>query len=184
MPALLLADVSGATYDVEDLWDRLLVERGWYSTPSGPADAYRTRSGPLPADLSGPGAPLGKGYETFAIMQVVDTVGRRTGPLAFGFFDKGGADDHAEACALKAFAPTAAMRGGTLMVVVDQTVCPSCVSKLIDWAGKAGVQTVAAFLPTRKAVRGNGTVSPKTAARTAVMARRPDLQFIHQGIKG
>ena len=109
-----------------------MIERGFLSSPSGTRDAYRVSPANLPNDKGGPGTPVGKGYETLAIIEIVDAGGRRIGPLGLGLFEKGGFHKHAEAEILKILSKIPEMREGRMIVIVDTPVCPSCTSKLGD----------------------------------------------------
>jgi hypothetical protein len=63
--------------------------------------------------------------------------------------------------------------GGKLIVAVDQRPCPDCAARLRALARRLGLSEIEVWGPTRDSMRGAGTVSPKTAARTATMAGRP-----------
>lgn len=182
MPAMLMEPAGGETFAPHQLWERLLIERGFLSSPSGTKDSYRIRPANLPDDLSGPGAPLGKGYETLAIIQVTDKAGERIGPLGLGMFAGGGADRHAEAEILRKLPASPRMRGGRMIVVVDTPVCPSCTSKLVVWGKEAGLAAIDTYVPERPSMVGGVMASAKTTARTAVMVGRPRLHLRFQGI--
>jgi hypothetical protein len=92
----------------EELWDTVQSRRGFESSSSGAGDSYRSSAATVPPgslrldandNPISRGAPLGKGYETFAGLQLVSEDGRREG-LATGFFDSGGPENHAEAQAV------------------------------------------------------------------------------------
>jgi len=175
---------TGPALSPWELWEHLLVQRGFLSSPAGPRDAYRSRPATLPADLSGPGSPVGKGYETLAILQLADKDGHRVGPLGLGFFEHGGADRHAEAQAIRGLrrhGPSSLPRG-KLTVVVETPVCPSCASRLVAYARDTGLAAVDTYVPERPSMTGPGMARPKTSARTAAMAGRPALQLRFQGL--
>jgi hypothetical protein len=182
MSAMLMTPVTGETFEPEKLWERLMIERGFLSSPSGVRDAYRAIPATLPDDMSGPGAPVGKGYETLAIIQIVDKGGQRVGPLGLGLFETGGYDKHAEAEILKILGTGPEMRNGRMIVVVDTPVCPSCTSKLVTWAKAVGLAAIDTYVPERQSMTSDGMASPKTAARTAAMSGRPKLHLRFQGL--
>jgi hypothetical protein len=72
MPAILMAPVSDETLEPAQPWESLMIESGFLSSPRGAKDAYRTQPATLPDDMSGLGAPAGKGYETLAIIEILD----------------------------------------------------------------------------------------------------------------
>jgi len=185
MPAMLMEPASGDTLGPQQLWDQLMVQRGFLSSPSGQKDAYRHIPATLPADMSGPGSPVGKGYETLAIIEILSKQGIRVGPLGLGVFDTGGFDKHAETEALKLLKASPKMKGGKMIVVVETPVCPSCASKLIGWAKKEEVNLLAidTYVPERQSMTSNSMASPKTTARTATMAGRPTLHLRFQGLQ-
>lgn len=176
MPAMPIP-VFGETLKPQQLWERLMIERGFLSSPSGAKDAYRTKPATLPDDMTGPGAPVGKGYETLAVIEILDKSGRCIGPLGVGLFDGGGLDQHAEAEVLKILLPDPKMREGRMIVVVDTPVCPSCANRLVAWAQTAKLGIIDTYVPERQSMTSDATVSPKTASRTATMAGRPQLHL-------
>ena len=183
MPAIGIIPVSNETFSPKSLWERLMVERGFLSSPSGVKDAYRASAATLPDDMSGPGAPVGKGFETLAIVQIVDKEGQRVGALGLGMFETGGFDKHAEAEALKVLQPSIEMRNGRMIVVVDTPVCPSCTSKLVTWAKNAKLAAIDTYVPVRQSMTSARAASPKTTSRTASMSGRPELHLRFQGLE-
>ena len=177
MPAMLMSPASGATFDEYQLWERLMIERGFLSSAGGPKDAYRASPATLPRNMEGPGAPVGKGYETLAIIEIVDKGSRRVGPLGLGIFETGGPDRHAEAEILKLLNVTPEMQKGRMIVVVDTPVCPSCTGKLLMWGKNAGLSVIDSYVPERQSMTSNAMASPKTTARTAAMSGRPNLHL-------
>jgi hypothetical protein len=163
----------------QQLWASVVqAQRGFLSSPSGTADAFRRLPATLPGQLADPhfkGAPVGKGYETFAGIQLLDSNGRRV-DVGFGFFDGGGLDQHAEAKALRGLEKhgPASVPGGRMMVVVDQEPCPSCRERLIAFARAKGIVTIEPWVPQRDSmVQPGQTVRPKHAARSSFQADRP-----------
>jgi hypothetical protein len=160
----------------EQLWRQAVQsQRGFHSSPSGPADAYRRTPATLPRDLSGPGAPAGKGYETFAAIQVLDKDGRRVA-VGADYFDGGGTDNHGEARAIKGLERDgpSEVPGGKLMVVVEKDPCPSCEQRLLEYARKRRVTVIEIHVPERASMTNpTRMVTPKQAARTSFQAERP-----------
>lgn len=167
----------------QQLWTEVVqAQRGFLSSASGAADAFRKQPATLPIQFHDPhfqGAPVGKGYETFAGIQLLDKRGQRV-EIGFGFFEGGGLDQHAEAKALRGlekYAP-ATVPGGRLMVVVDQTPCPSCRKRLVTYARSRAIVQVDIWVPERDSMTRSGqSVSPKQAARSSFQANRPDLRL-------
>ena len=167
----------------QQLWTNVVqAQRGFLSSSSGAADAFRKQPATLPARFNDPnfkGAPVGKGYETFAGIQLLDKSGHRI-EIGFGFFEGGGFDQHAEAKALRGLekhAP-ATVPGGRLMVVVDQTPCPPCRERLVAYARSRAILQIDIWVPERESMTHRGqAVSPKQAARSSFQANRPDLRL-------
>jgi hypothetical protein len=136
--------------------------------------------GALDVDAAGnpvaKGAPLGKGYETVASVQVLDADGNQVG-VARGIFHSGGPENHAEARAVRALenSTPARVQGGRLVVVGDQTICPTCRARLVAYAESRGLTVIEPHEPSRARVRGQGSVSPKTASRTSTKGGMPQL---------
>jgi hypothetical protein len=173
----------------EEMWAQLVQsKRGFESSPSGAGDTHRSSPATLPPgslrlDEAGKptatGAPLGKGYETFAGVQVVDAEGNRVA-LAADSFRGGGPDRHAEArCvrALEARGP-ARVAGGKLVVVSDQTICPTCRQRLINYAKSRGLTLIEPHEPVRPKMVGAGEATPKTTSRSSTQAGRPQLSVV------
>lgn len=165
----------------EEMWRQLVQDqRGFTSTPSGPGDRYRSQPGTLPPGALNPGvrgAPLGKGYETYSALQVLDENGQRVA-LAAEAFDGTGADGHAEARSIRALenGGPARVENGRLIVVVDQEICTSCRARLIAYAERRGISRIEAHLPLRDHMTRPGMpVSPKTASRSSTQGGRPTL---------
>ena len=161
MPAMLMTPATDETFNESLLWERLMIERGFLSSPSGTKDAYRASPATLPNDMEGPGAPVGKGYETLAIIQIFATGGRRIGPLGLGLFETGHFDKHAEAEILKILSASPDMRKGRMIVVVDTPVGPSCTGKLVTWAKNAGLAAIDTYVPERQSMTSKAMASPK-----------------------
>lgn len=156
--------------------------RGFASSSGGAADGLRLMPATIPgmavAGESGHG--IGKGFETFAGIQVLDRQGRSVG-LAADFFDGGGPDNHAEARAirgLRGLVRTGEAAGGKLMVVVEKEPCPSCTVRLLSYAREQQLSEINTYLPTRQSMTSLRQVSPKTASKTSFMAERPTLNVV------
>lgn len=155
-------------------------QRGFTSSASGAGDGHRAQPATLPSDAFTPGAkgaPVGKGYETYGALQVLDENGHRVA-IAAEPFDGTGADGHAEARSIRALESRgpARVENGRLIVVVDQEICPSCRARLVAYAERKGIATIEAHIPVRESmVRSGSMVSPKTASRSAMQAGRPAL---------
>jgi hypothetical protein len=164
-----------------EMWRQLVQnQRGFTSSPSGPGDRYRSQPATLPPgalDKGVKGAPLGKGYETYGVLQILDENGQRVA-IAAEAFDGSGPDGHAEARSIRALEASgpARVENGRLIVVVDQEICPACRSKLIAYAERKGISTIEPHLPARESMTRTGvTVSPKTASRSSTQGGRPAL---------
>ena len=173
----------------EEMWTQLVQsKRGFESSPSGPGDTYRAVPATVPVgslatdDAGNPigkGVPLGKGYETFAAVQVVDGDGNGVA-LAAGQYLHGGADQHAEARCVRGLElhGPAELVGGKLVVVSDQSICATCRQRLLDYARSRGLTVIEPFEPVRPKLLGVGEVSPKTASRSSTQAGRPKLTVV------
>jgi hypothetical protein len=169
--AAITANPLTAALTPEEMWTQLVQSlRGFESSPSGAADAARRQAATLPPGALAPGAKgqnVGKGFETFGSIQIIDDGGKR---LAIGsdWFSGGGIDAHAEAKVIRALDRGGLKaEGGRIVVVVDQAPCPHCTEKLKALSRKLGAD-LEVHVPEREALRMAGkTVSPKTAAVTS-----------------
>jgi hypothetical protein len=164
-----------------EMWRQLVqAQRGFTASPSGAGDRYRSQPATLPPGALDPGArgaPLGKGYETYGALQVLDENGHRVA-VAAEAFDGSGPDGHAEARSIRALEAKGPSRveNGRLIVVVDQDICPSCRAKLIAYAERTGISTIEPHLPERASMTRPGVnASPKTSSRSSTQAGRPAL---------
>jgi hypothetical protein len=172
-------DVTSRPLSAEQLWSSVVkADRGFLSSPAGSIDGVRKVPATLPPGFGDPkfqGVPVGKGYETFAAIQLLDRNGRRV-EVGTGFFDGGGPDNHAEARALRGLEKwvTAMLEGGRMMVVVEKEPCASCRLRLIDFASKKGLTEIEVYLPERESMTRPGqNVTSKQASRTSFQAGRP-----------
>jgi hypothetical protein len=156
--------------------------RGFASSSGGTADALRLIPATVPgmAIAGGSGHGIGKGFETFAGIQVVNRQGKSVG-LAADFFDGGGPDNHGEARAIRGLRglvrPGEAI-GGKLMVVVEKEPCPNCTVRLLSYAREQQLSEIETYLPTRQSMTSLRQVTPKTASKTSFMADRPSLNVV------
>lgn len=164
-----------------EMWQQLVQsQRGFTASSSGAGDGYRSKPATLPPGALDPGAkgaPLGKGYETYSALQVLDENGHRVA-VAAESFDGSGPDGHAEARSIRALEAKgpARVENGRLIVVVDQEICPSCRARLIAYAERKGITTIEPHLPVRDSITRTGvSVSPKTASRSSTQGGRPTL---------
>lgn len=156
-----------------EMWQIIQTNRGFQSSPSGAVDSTRRSPATLPPGVSAGdrGNPVGKGYETFACIQVIDADGEVV-DVAAGFFEHGGLDDHAEAQGIRGLAhlDSSKTAGGKLMVVVDQDVCQSCEARLRSFAERLRIQVIEVHVPERVNFNNPARMaSPKTTARTSFM---------------
>jgi len=162
----------------DEMWRHVLHnQRGFLSSPSGPRDLYRSSPAALPSNSSDKiGAPVGKGYETFAVIQVVDKDGRQVA-LGADFFDGGGPEKHGEARTIRGlerFFQVSNAEGGWMIVVTEKDPCPSCEAGLIDYGRRKGLRKIEIYMPERAAMTKLAKmVTGKTASRSSFQAGRP-----------
>jgi hypothetical protein len=158
----------------DEIWHQTVQsQRGFQSSPSGAADKYRRQPATIPpsAAAGDRGSAVGKGYETFSGIQLLDKDGRRVA-FGAGFFDGGGLENHAEAKIVRGLEKNgpATVPDGRLIVVVEQDCCPSCEARLKQYAQKVGLTEIEIHVPVRESLRQAGKiVAPKTAATTSFM---------------
>ena len=156
--------------------------RGFASSSGGAADSLRRIPATIPdkAVAGSTGHGIGKGFETFAGIQVLNKQGKSVG-LAADFFDGGGPDNHGEARAirgLRGLVRTGEATGGKLMVVVEKDPCASCTVRLLSYAREQQLSEIDIYLPTRQSMTSLLEVTPKTASKTSFMAGRPRLDVV------
>jgi hypothetical protein len=157
-----------------EMWlQSVQAKRGFESTRSGdPGDELRKQAATIPhgAAPGDKGTVVGKGYETFAGIQVLDKDGRRVAYGADRYPGGGHVDNHAEAKIVRGLEKNgpAYVPGGRLIVVVEKDCCPSCEARLRAYAQKRGLKLIEIYLPEREDLRINGRmVSSKRAAITS-----------------
>jgi hypothetical protein len=156
----------------DEMWHQAVQsQRGFQSSPRNAADKYRRQPATIPpkAAPGDKGSAVGKGYETFSGIQLLDQDGRR---VAFGadFFDGGGPENHAEAKIVRGFEKNGAatVPNGRLIVVVERDCCPYCEARLRQFAQKVGLTKIEIHVPLRESLRqAEKLVTPKTAATTS-----------------
>ena len=154
------------------MFNRLSHERGFLLTrPSEAANPTR--------DPAGVGRGVGpdrtlRGAEVLAVIQVVDREGRPVGGLGLGahrLLPGGHAEEQALAGIARDIPPSTDLKGGRMMVIVDQYPCgpgsANCGQQLRDFARQRGL-TLEVRVPLRENVQRPGqVVSPRTASRGA-----------------
>ena len=167
---------------LEERWKYTVQQqRGFNSSSGGKQDAFRSQPATLPqGPLGGPkgvGAPVGKGFETFASIQIVTKDGQKVG-LAADFFDGGGAENHGEARAIRGLENSAPARveGGRMIVLTEKDPCSSCEQRLVAYARSRGIPEVEVYVPDRSSLTNPSvSVTPKQASRTSFQAGRPEV---------
>jgi hypothetical protein len=116
----------------------------------------------------GPGGPAGRGYNTYAVVQVIGKDGRL---IAWGEGRYSGAGPHAEQIAIDQIRSRLGGRdasGARIEVVGDKVVCPDvCTPDLQRLASDIRASSVTGYVFQRAKVSGTGLASEKTTARTA-----------------
>lgn len=181
------------TLTPQEMWTQLLQDkRGFESSASGPGDDYRSVPATVPLgslrlDEAGnpiaTGQQLGKGYETFAGVQVIDRDGNGVA-LAADHYRRGGAGQHAEARCVRTLERHGPGRiaGGKMVVVSDQSICPTCRQTLLDYARSRGLTVIEPYEAVRPKMVGFGDASPKTSSRSSTQAGRPALTLVLRGL--
>ena len=148
----------------EELLKFLQSQRGFGTSTPGPPEF----------DPQGIGRPTGKGYQTYAAIQIIDKEGHQL-KVGIGAYVSGG-EAHGEAQAIGALRggiAEGAAKGGKMMVAVEQLPCPGCDSSIRSFAKEIGVTEYSVYVPQRESLRTPGTfVRPKTASTTAFQGGR------------
>lgn len=149
----------------EELLNFLLNQRGFGTSQPGPPTI----------DPKGIGKPTGKGYQTYAAIQIVDKEGKQI-KVSVGAYLSGG-DLHGETQAINnlrnSLPEGVKLEGGKMMVAVEQLPCPNCDSSIKSFAKELGVSEYAVYVPQRESIRTPGQfVKPKTAATGAFQGGR------------
>lgn len=107
------------------------------------------------------------GSDTRIIMQILDAEGRRV-LIAIG---RNSSPVHAENALIRRILHViesyrARLPGGEIQIVVNQHVCPQCITDLTTFAANHGISTVTSHIFRRTALRGSGMASPRTTFST------------------
>jgi len=216
-PALARTPLKTATIPAmtpEDMWNKIIAARGFEEAiPVHQLEATKARldvmeaqlkknpSPPLQHDyrnllnrynlskLGSPGGAAGGGFNTFALIQVVDQNGNIVG-TAMGKYTGG---DHAEEIAvaqLRKQLTGQKLAGGRIEVVGDKVICSKrCAPALTQFAKDIEVDRVEGHVFTREKIVGAGEATEKTTARTATKAssegkpltRRSEVVYARSG---
>ena len=154
--------------------DFVLSTRGFASSPSGAPQIDPKGIG---------GKQLGKGYETYGVVQLVDKDGKLVA-VELGRYSGGGKKEkHAEREIIKSLKANlskrqiARLRGGRMQAVIEKEPCPTCGPALDKLAKELKLAEYQVYTPTRAKARGKGKVKPKTAATTAAKGNVPELKL-------
>lgn len=131
--------------------------------------------GPQAIDPKGIGKPTGKGYQTYAAIQVVDGQGNQ---VAVGIGGYGAADarhgEHMAIDQLRASLKGKEVPGGRVVVAVEQIPCPDCAAKIKAFAAEVKASSWEVYVPQRASVANpSKLVKPKTASTTVFQGQRP-----------
>jgi len=181
MPTILMSRVSSETFEPKQLWERLMLERGFPSSPIGLKDAYTASPATLPDDVSGPAAPVGKGDESLAIIRIVNKAGRRVGPSGKDFFCASSRQKVRRSGSVEEAGLRSRDAQRRMIVVVDTPVCRPCTSMLLAWAKLARRAAIDAYVPGQQSMTSAAMASPKTTAQIAAMSGGPELHLRIQG---
>ena len=133
-----------------------------------------SKPGPPKIDPKLRGKPTGKGYQTYAAVQIADRQGNQV-KVSIGAY-LGGRKGHGETEAIAAMRRSlggADVRGGKLMVAVEQLPCKGCDSEIKRLARELGLARYEVYVPERARVKGSGNVKPKTASTTVFQGGNP-----------
>jgi hypothetical protein len=126
-------------------------------------------------DPTSVGSAVGKGYETYAAVQLIDKEGNQilTGIGAYVSKNAPHGEQAAVAALRRSLPPGTDLTGARMMVAVDQVPCDGCSSALDAFAEEVGVSKMEIFIPSRPSLTNPAAAaSAKTAARTATMVGR------------
>ncbi len=147
----------------------MLSQRGFSSSPPGTPNPNELSPGQV-------GRNMGAGFQTFAAVQITDRNGNQIRTGIGAYFGGGGSHAEAEAIrALRSGLPRGVnLRGGRMMVVVDQVPCSGCDAGLKTFAQELRLERLDVYVPSRPFVRDpSRTAKPKTSARGAFRGDRP-----------
>ena len=134
-----------------------------------------SKPGALSIDPAGIGKPTGKGYQTYAAIQIVDKEGNQIKVSVGAYLS--GKDMHGETQAISALRNSLPegtdLKGSKMVVVVEQFPCANCDSAIKNFAKEIGVSEYSIYVPARSSLTKAGElVKPKTAATSAFQGGR------------
>ena len=134
-----------------------------------------SKPGTLSIDPAGIGKPTGKGYQTYAAIQIVDKEGNQIKVSVGAYLS--GKDMHGETQAISALRNSLTegidLKGSKMVVVVEQFPCANCDSAIKNFAKEIGVSEYSIYVPARSSLTKPGElVKPKTAATSAFQGGR------------
>lgn len=144
--------------------------------------AFATSSPGVPAfDPKGIGTPTGKGYQTYAAIQVLDAKGTPVKVSIGGYLGRGSPHgEEAAIAALRQSIPASVnLKGGSMIVAVEQVPCAGCDSAIEHAAQEMGLSHYEVYVPSRESLTAPGTgtlVKPKTGATSAFQGGRPPTE--------
>jgi Domain of unknown function (DUF4157) len=149
-----------------ELLDFLKTQRGFGSSPPGIPEP----------DPKGIGSPMGKGYETYAAIQIVDKDGNQV-RVGIGAY-LGGGQAHGEEqgiAALRSGLPKDVdVSGGKMIVAVEKEPCPGCDGAIKHFADELKLADYEVYVPDRPSMTDpSKSVTAKQAARTVFQGGRP-----------
>ena len=149
-----------------ELLDFLSSQRGFGSNPPGIPEI----------DPEGIGTPQGKGYETYAAIQIADKDGNQV-RVGIGAY-LGGGQAHGERqaiAALRSGLPTDVdVSGGKMIVAVEKEPCPGCDGAIQEFAQELKLAEYEVYVPSRSSmIDPTKSVTAKQAARTVFQGGRP-----------
>ncbi|OUL98517.1 eCIS core domain-containing protein [Variovorax sp. JS1663] len=157
---------AGAAPTPEDMV-RMVVEQRQFSAVRPSPEGSTAPIAPEALAPEARGAAAGGGYQTNAVIQVVDADGRQVA-LELAQYE-GHGQAHAEAQGVARLSLRLAGRrfpGGRMIVAVDQLACGGCLARLRALAVRLGLGSFEVWVPAPEEGRRAG---PKWTARTATV---------------
>lgn len=163
----------------EEMWKLVQNRRGYESSTGGKGDRLRGKPSTIKIDPKRKGSPIGKGYETFGSIQVIDKNGKRV-DVGVDQFIGGSKDQHAERKVLRALENNIkdTVPGGKLIVVVEKEPCSTCRPAIEKFAKTKKLSSIDVYVPERTSMTNpDKMVTSKTAARSSFQGGRPKLRL-------
>jgi hypothetical protein len=178
-PGLDAREAAKAEADIEKLRERIdaldMSKGNAVLTPKETQELIKSHTAQLkglerklPVSVVGAGGPMGLGFNTYAVVQIVLPDGR-----ALAATGKYIGAEHAEQIAIARLEKLIAAEGGTLpkgsriMVVGDREVCSEvCAPDLKAFAERIGADRVDGYTFRREKAVGNGMAGEKTTMRS------------------